>query len=274
MPWKDPAGKFSWLKAAVFVFALYPAVWLVGRWFVGDLGARPLTEAIHRSGDWSVRFLVFALAVTPARAVLDFSRVLLLRRMLGVAAALYAGLHLLLYIADQKWNLWAVGSEIVLRFYLTVGFVTLLGLAALAWTSTDGWQKRLRARWKKLHRWGYGLTALALFHYALQAKINAVDAIFWFGLFAWLMLWRGLPRGHQGRLGSLMAMTVAAGVLTAVVEVGWYGLATNVPVGRVLQANLGFDPAVRPASQVMVLGLVVVGLAALRRMRRQRPSVA
>ena len=269
MPWKDSAGKFSPLKAAVLVFTLYPALWLAGRWLVGDLGGRPLTEAIHRSGDWAVRFLVFALAVTPARAVFDVPRVLLLRRMLGVAASLYAGLHLLFYVADQKWHLWNVASEIVLRFYLTVGFVTLLGVAALAWTSTDGWQKRLRQRWKKLHRLAYPLTALAMFHYALQAKINAVDAIFWFGLFSWLMLWRGLPRAHQARLGSLAGMTGVAAVVTAVVEVAWYGLATTVPVQRVLQANLAFDPAVRPASGVMVLGLVVVGLAALRRVRKR-----
>ena len=273
MPWKDPAGKFSWLKAAVFIFTLYPAVWLVGRWFVGDLGARPLTEAIHRSGDWSVRFLVFALAVTPARAVFAFPRVLLLRRMLGVTAALYAGLHLLLYVADQKWNLWAVGSEIVLRFYLTVGFVTLLGLAALAWTSTDGWQKRLRARWKQLHRWAYGLTALALFHYALQAKINAKDAVFWFGLFVWLMLWRALPRRHHIRLWFLVAITAATTLLTAAVEVSWYGLATTVSAWRVFEANLVFDPWAGRASLVFVVGLVGVGVAGLRRLRRRAEIV-
>jgi methionine sulfoxide reductase heme-binding subunit len=247
MPWTDHAGRFSPLKAMVLAFALYPAAWLVLRWGVGDLGPRPLTEAIHRSGDWAVRFLVFALAVTPARAVLDWSRVLLLRRMLGVAAALYAGLHLLLYVADQKWNLWTVASEIVLRFYLTVGFVALLGLAVLAWTSTDGWQRRLRQRWKRLHRLAYPLTGLALLHYALQAKINASDAVLWFGLFVWLMLWRAVPKPQQTHLAVLAALAPVAALLTAVTEVAWYGLATKVPAERVLQANLGFDPSGRPA---------------------------
>ena len=86
-------------------------MWLLLRWGVGDLGPRPLTEAIHRSGDWAVRLLVLALAVTPARAVLDWPRVVLVRRMLGVAAAAYAGLHLLLYMADQKWDLVTVASD-------------------------------------------------------------------------------------------------------------------------------------------------------------------
>jgi sulfoxide reductase heme-binding subunit YedZ len=267
IPWTDHAGRFSPLKAAVFAVTLYPALWLLLRWGMADLGPRPFTEAIHRSGDWAVRFLVFALAVTPARAVFDWPRILQVRRMLGVAAALHAGLHLLLYVADQKWNLWTVGSEIVLRFYLTVGFVVVLGLAVLAITSTDGWQKRLRQRWKSLHRWAYALTALALFHYALQAKINASDAVFWFGLFAWLMLWRMLPRPRQGRLAVLAALAPMAALATAATEVAWYAFATKVPYGRVLQANLGFDPISRPASQVLVLGLAMVTVAALRRVK-------
>ena len=133
IPWTDHAGRFSALKAAVLAFALYPALWLALRWGLADLGPRPLTEAIHRSGDWAVRFLVFSLAVTPARAVLDWPRILLVRRILGVAAAMYALLHLLLYVADQKWNLWTVASEIVLRFYLTVGFVVVLWLWCWLW---------------------------------------------------------------------------------------------------------------------------------------------
>ncbi len=270
MPWNDHAGKFSALKAVVFLFTLYPAVWLVGRWAVGDLGARPFTEAIHRTGDWSVRFLVFALAVTTARAIFEFSRILLVRRMLGVAAGLYAVLHFVLYIFDQKWNLWTVASEVVLRFYLTVGFVALVGLSALCWTSTDWWQKRLGPVWKKLHRWAYPLTVLAMFHYALQAKINAKTAVFWFGLFIWLMLWRALPRRHHMRLGWLLAITPVATLVTAATEVTWYGLATTVSAQRVFEANLVFDPWARPASEVLVLGLVVVGLATLRQMQRHR----
>ena len=286
MPWTDHAGKLSHLKAACLLFCLYPALLLLARWqaggaivggaIVGGLGSRPITEAIHFSGDWTVRFLILALAVTPARAVLDWPRVLLLRRMLGVTAALYAGLHLTLYCADMKWDPGVVVSEIVLRFYLTIGFVTLLGLATLAWTSTDNWQKRLRQRWKTLHRWVYPLVGLALFHYALQAKINAVDAIFWFGVFIWLMLWRALKRPQQRRLAVLAALAPLAALATAATEIAWYGLATKVPVWRVFQANLAFDPTVRPAAQVLVLGLAVVALAALRRVpwSRAKPPKA
>lgn len=274
MPWNDHAGRFSPLKAATLALTLYPALWLLVRWGIGDLGARPITEAIHRSGDWAVRFLILVLAVTPARALFNWSRVVLLRRMLGVAAACYAGLHLLLYIADQKWNLWTVASEIALRFYLTIGFVVLLALAALAITSTDGWQRHLRHRWKQLHRLVFPATALALFHYALQSKINVTDALSWAGLFVWLALWRTLPRPHQTRLTTLLALAVAAALATVAIEIAWYGLATKVDPWRVLSANLGFDLARRPASRVLAAGLAVPALTYARRLiaRRRKPA--
>ena len=78
--------------------------------------------------------------------------------MVGVAAFAYALAHLSLYIVDQKYDLLHVASEIVLRFYLTIGFVTLLGLGALAATSTDAMIKRLgAARWNRLHKIVYAL---------------------------------------------------------------------------------------------------------------------
>lgn len=88
---RDPAGRFSWLKTAVLLFALSHAVVLLLRWQAHDLGPRPITEAIHVTGLWTIRFLLLSLAVTPARAVLDWGRVVMLRRMLGVTAACYAG---------------------------------------------------------------------------------------------------------------------------------------------------------------------------------------
>lgn len=273
MPWRDHAGRFSSLKAAGLLLVVYPAVLLLVRWGIGDLGSRPITEAIHRSGDWAIRFLILALAVTPARALFDWPRVLLVRRMLGVATAAYAGLHLVLYVVDQKWNLWTVASEIVLRFYLTIGFVAFLGFAVLAVTSTDDWQRRLRQRWKQLHRLVYPLAGLALFHDALQSKINAGDPVFYAGIFLWLMLWRQLSRPRQGQLAPLAVLAPVAWLATAAIEIAWYGLATKVPASRVFEANLGFDLETRPASQVLAVAVLVLGVAAVRRLRWRRGGV-
>ena len=105
----------------------------------------------------------------------------------------------LLYCIDQKWQLGHVAAEIALRFYLTIGFAALLLLGVLAATSTDGWQKRLGRRWKRLHRLVFVLLPLALFHYFLQSKSDVTDAVFVTGLACWLVLWRLAPKRWQGR---------------------------------------------------------------------------
>jgi sulfoxide reductase heme-binding subunit YedZ len=264
--WRDYGGRVSWLKLVTFVLVLCPGAELAWRWATNDLGSRPVTELIHGAGDWTIRFLLMALAVTPARMVFDWPRVLLLRRMLGVTAACYVAAHLLLFCVDEKWHMLMVVSEIVLRFYLTIGFVVLLTLQALAVTSTDGWQKRLGRNWKRLHKLVYPASALALFHYYLQSKANVTLPVLFTGFWAWLMLFRIAPRRWQGRLLLLPALAVLAALATAGIEATWYGLATGVNARRVLFANLDVAFGPRPAVEVLLIGIAVFVVAALRRL--------
>lgn len=267
-PWRDPLGRFSWLKATVLLLAILPAVVIAQEWATGQMGPRPVTQVLHQLGDMAVRFLVISLAVTPARTVLDWPRVVLLRRILGVTAACYALAHLTIYVLDQKWSLLKVASEIALRFYLTIGFVALIGLLVLTATSTDGMMRRLGRRWKKLHRLVFAIGVLAIFHYFLQSKADVSDAVFLGGLFLWLMLWRLSPRLWQGQLLLLPVLAAGAGLLTAGIEAAWYGLATGAPAIRVLAANLNLAYGPRPAVAVFLLGLLVFALASLRRVPR------
>ena len=133
-PWNDYGGRFSPLKLAVFVALFVPAGWVGAAYCFDQLGARPLNEAIHEIGLWTIRLIFLALAVTPLRQILHLPRLIIVRRMIGVGAFAYAVIHLSLYAADQAFDLEKVASEIVLRVYLTIGFAALLGLAALAAT--------------------------------------------------------------------------------------------------------------------------------------------
>jgi sulfoxide reductase heme-binding subunit YedZ len=267
LPWYDPAGRFSWLKLGVLLALLAPAAAYTASYLTHDLGPRPLTQLIHASGDWAIRFLLTSLAVTPLRGLLDWPRVIILRRLIGVTAALYALAHLLLYIIDQKWNLLTVASEIALRFYLTIGFIALLGLAALAVTSTDAWQKYLRQRWKKLHRLVFPITTLALFHYVLQSKADVTAAMLAIGIFAWLALWRLAPKRLQSRIPLALGLAILAPIATALVEGLWYAAATGVRASRVLAANL--DPsAMRPSMGVLIGAGAVLVLMVGRKMQK------
>ncbi len=254
-----------WLRLATLVALCLPALDLAWRWYTGDLEPRAVTLATHITGDWAVVFLLVSLALTPARAVFDWAPLIHIRRRVGVAAALYAVAHLLIYVLDQKWNLIVVATEIVKRFYLTIGFVALLALVALAITSTNGWQKRLKRNWKRLHWLVYPAVTLALLHFFIQSKVKIGEAAFAAGLFAWLMLWRVLPVQLRKSVAGLALLAIGATAITVVFEASWYGLVNKIDPVRVLAANLDPELVPRPAQKVLAVSLLAIGLVGLRR---------
>ncbi len=175
-----------------------------------------MTLATHATGDWAVIFLMLSLAMTPARVLFDWMPLIHIRRRIGVAAALYALAHLLIYVLDQKWNLVVVATEILKRFYLTIGCAALLILLVLAITSTDGWQKRLRRNWGRLPWLIYPAAFIAIVRFFIQSQVNIGQPAFAAGLFAWLMLWRVLPVRLPTSFLGLAVLAVAATVGTGV----------------------------------------------------------
>src|SRR5215469_14058835 len=162
VPWRDRHGRFLPLKAAVLAASFIPGAVLAWWWLTGALGGRPVTEVIHGTGDWAIRYLLISLAITPAARVLNWPRLLTVRRIVGLTALAYVVAHLALYAVDQNLRIGFITSEIVHRFYLTIGFVTLLGLGALGVTSTNGWMQRIGKWWKRLHSVIYVLVVIAL----------------------------------------------------------------------------------------------------------------
>jgi sulfoxide reductase heme-binding subunit YedZ len=218
----------------------------------------PYKEALHRIGDWTVRFLVITLALTPLQRILMWPKLALIRRMLGVTAFTYALTHFTLYIVNEKLDLLFVASEIVKRIYLTIGFTALIGLCMLAATSTDSALRNLGRNWKRLHTIVYGIAVLALLHYFMQSKIDVSQATLWSGLFLLLMAYRvAMKMRFTLTPVTLAACAIAGGLLTALIEFAWYGLATGVDPFRVLKANLVFAYGLRPAVIVLIVGLGV-----------------
>jgi sulfoxide reductase heme-binding subunit YedZ len=265
-PWFDRTGRFSPLRALTFALVIAPALWIGTEASMNWLGPRPATEAIHQSGLWAIRFLALTLAITPLRAATRASKLIGIRRMLGVSVFAYAALHLGLYSLDQHFDLLHIASEIVLRFYLAIGFIGFVILCALAATSTDSMIKRLGPeRWGRLHRWVYAVAVIGAAHFFLQSKLDVSEPFWIAGIFVFLLGDRVLMRFIKDPPAwELMALAGAVSVSTALAEASYYALAKGAPFLFVLDANLDFSYSIRPAWYVLAAGLILVAARILR----------
>jgi sulfoxide reductase heme-binding subunit YedZ len=275
LPWLDYGGRFSPLKAGVFVALFVPLSLIAYRYSHDELGARPLNEAIHQVGNWTIKLIFLSLAITPARRILQWPRLILVRRMIGVGAFAYAATHLTLYVVDQAFDLPKVASEIVLRIYLTIGFTALLIVSAMAMTSTDGMVRRLGGRrWRRLHQLIYAGALLVVVHFFMQTKAAVDEPWVMAGLYTWLMGYRILARAYRSDsrlpLWSIGLLSVGSGVLTALGESVYYWIKLGVDPSLVLSANLMATAGIRPAWVVLSITVGLTAVGALRALHARR----
>jgi len=182
----------KWTKVVVFLLCLVPFFSLVDRALHNRLGANPVEFLQHATGDWILRFLVFTLAITPLRKLLNLPDLIRFRRMLGLFAFFYACLHFLTYLGpDQSFNLSAMWKDVAKRPFITVGFLGFVLLIPLALTSTTGWIRRLGGkRWQMLHRAIYISAIAGVIHYYWLVKSDVRKPLFYGALVAILLLWR------------------------------------------------------------------------------------
>ena len=162
------------LKVFVFLLCLVPFLLLGWGAFRGDLGANPVETITHTTGDWTLRFLVLTLSVTPLRRLTGWSPAIRFRRMLGLFAFFYCCIHFTIYcISISNLNLAEIGNDILKRPYVTVGFTGFILMIPLAITSTKKWIGRLGGkRWQMLHRLVYVSAVAGVLHYLWLVKLD------------------------------------------------------------------------------------------------------
>jgi sulfoxide reductase heme-binding subunit YedZ len=167
------------IKAALFVVALLPLARLVAGVvaFPDWLGANPAEYVTRSVGDWTLRFLLLTLAVTPLRRLTGWNWLLRLRRMLGLFAFFYGVVHFASYVAfDHVFSLDEILKDIVKRPFITVGVAALVLMAPLAATSTNAMVRRLGAqRWMALHRLVYPIAILGVVHFWMMVKRDVTE---------------------------------------------------------------------------------------------------
>src|SRR5277367_5405902 len=182
----------KWTKVGLFLVCLVPFAILMIRALKGDLTANPAEFIQHFTGDWTLRFLIFTLAITPLRRILNLPDLIRFRRMLGLFAFFYVCLHFLTYIGpDQSFNISGMWKDIEKRRFITVGFLGFVLLIPLAVTSTAGWIRRLGGkRWQALHRLIYVSAILAVIHYYWLVKSAVIRPLTYGAILAVLLLFR------------------------------------------------------------------------------------
>jgi len=181
-----------WTKALLFALCLAPFLRLLWRIYRGDLTANPIEFITHTTGDWTIRFLMITLAITPLRAVLNQPQLIRFRRMLGLFAFFYACSHFATWFwLDKSFDVHEMWDDIVKRRFITVGMAGLLLMAPLAVTSTAGWVRRLGfRRWQLLHRLIYFTALAGVIHYYWLVKSDIRPPLRYAAVLAVLMLLR------------------------------------------------------------------------------------
>ena len=163
-------------KAALWILCLAPAArlgWGALHPESDILGVNPVQYLLWALGWWALLWLTVTLGLTPLRRVTGWAWVQRFQRPLGLFAFAYAAMHFLTYALLDQAGAWGqIPGDLVKRPFIVVGMLTLLILLALAITSTKGWQRRLKAGWKRLHRLVYLAAILGVIHFAWKEKVG------------------------------------------------------------------------------------------------------
>ncbi len=181
-----------WTKAALFIACLIPLGILIWEALHGELTANPIEFVTHATGDWTLRFLILTLSITPLRKILGQPDLIRFRRMLGLFAFFYAFLHFSMWIGVDKFFDWPeMIKDVEKRRFITVGFTGFVLMIPLAWTSTAGWIRKLGGkRWQMLHRAIYLSAIAGVIHYYWLVKSDERKPLQYAAVVGVLLAWR------------------------------------------------------------------------------------
>ncbi len=206
------AGDIRFLKWLAGVNALVPLVLLASDQARHRLGANPPKFLLLTTGMMALIFLVLTMAVTPARRLFRINWAIQLRRMFGLYAFFYAGLHFLcFYSFDRAFSVSSTLREIIARKYIWFGITALLVMVPLALTSTQAMIKRLGGRrWRALHRLAYVAAVAGVIHYYMQVKADVRLPLVFAAALTLLLGYRIVEHVRAGRTAPAPATVATA----------------------------------------------------------------
>ena len=182
-------------KPVIFLLASIPFIWLLSKIFQNDLGPDPGQALSIETGEWTLRFLLLTLSITPLSQIFRMAEIARLRRMIGLFTFFYASIHLLSWMAFILGFRWlAIAEELVERPYITVGFLAYVILFLLGITSTKSMVRKLGKNWKRLHKFIYVASILAIVHLLWILRTDITEAVIYGVVLATLLGYRVFRR--------------------------------------------------------------------------------
>lgn len=203
--------KSNWLQGwtlpqiIVHVGALVPLAKIIWDFWFNQLTVNPIQELTLRTGWYALVLLILSLLCAPLNTFFGLRQVLPWRKPLGLYAFMYALFHFLIFIGlDYGLDPQLIWEATFEKRYALVGFAAFVILLALAITSTQGWQKRLRKNWKRLHRGVYLAGLLVIIHFYMLVKADVREPLAYGAIvlvlllvrLAWVRKQTGKLRGH------------------------------------------------------------------------------
>ena len=181
----------KYLKLSVFILSLLPFLLIVYKIFLNKLGPEPIKEITHFTGEWTLIFICLTLSMSPLKRFTNLTIWVSFRRMLGLFVFFYATLHLLTYVGlDYRFNWPPILDDVIKKKYIFIGFSAWLLLIPLTITSSQKMIRRLKDKWKKIHRLIYVIAIFGSLHYIWLSKTIFFKPIIYSLIIFLLLLFR------------------------------------------------------------------------------------
>jgi sulfoxide reductase heme-binding subunit YedZ len=181
----------KYFRSSVFLLSTIPFIVITYKIFLNKLGPEPIKEITHHTGEWTLLFLIFTLAMSPLKQITNMNIWISVRRMLGLFAFFYASLHMLTYVGlDYRFDMNEISKDILTKRFIFVGFAAWLLLVPLALTSSKKMMSVLKQYWKKLHRLIYLIALLGVTHFIWLVKKDVTEPLIYLLIILFLLAFR------------------------------------------------------------------------------------
>ena len=168
----------NYMKIPIFFISLLPILIIFYQIIFNQLGPEPVKEITHVTGNWTLRFIIITLAMTPLQKLTKLNFWISYRRMFGLFVFFYASAHMMTYVGiDYRFDWSSIGDDIVKKKFIFAGFLAWLLLVPLALTSSKRMIRLLRDKWKKLHKLIYIISLLGIIHYLWLVKVVTIEPL-------------------------------------------------------------------------------------------------